>query len=84
LERRKKAQLIAQRGVSFEEALSPLAVGGLLDILEHPNQDRYPTQRLFVVNIRNYAYIIPFVESDKEIFLKSVIPSRKTTRKYLR
>ena len=56
----------------------------MLDILEHLNQERYPGQRIFVVNIDGYAYLVPFVESESEVFLKTVIPSRKATDTYLR
>jgi len=49
----------------------------------HPNQERYPGQRIFVIEIDGYAYLVPFVETEKEVFLKTVIPSRKATRKYL-
>jgi hypothetical protein len=55
-----------------------------LDIVEHPNQERYKGQRIFMVNIENYAYLVPFVESEQEIFLKTIIPSRKATKNYLR
>ena len=73
-----------ERGLSFEETVFHIERGDLLDILEHPNQQRYPGQRIFVVNINGYAYIVPFVESESEIFLKTVIPSRKATDTYLR
>ena len=79
----KNRLLIEQRGVSFEEVVSAIAHGGLLDVLEHPNPNAYPNQRVFVVRIRGYAYLAPFVESDDEIFLKTIIPSRKATRAYL-
>jgi hypothetical protein len=79
----KNILLKAERGVSFEEVLSAMAYGALLDVLEHPNVGSYPNQRLFVVRIRGYAYLVPFVENDDEIFLKTIIPSRKATRKYL-
>jgi hypothetical protein len=55
-----------------------------LDIIEHPNQEKYKGQRIFIVNINNYACLVPFVESEREIFLKTIIPSRKATKKYLR
>jgi hypothetical protein len=51
--------------------------------LENPNQQRYVGQRIFVVNVDGYAYLVPFEESDSEVFLKTVIPSRKATKKYL-
>ena len=73
-----------ERSVSFEETVLHIERGDLLDILEHPNQERYPGQRIFVVNINGYAYLVPFVESESEIFLKTVIPSRKATDTYLR
>jgi len=57
--------------------------GGVLDILEHPNQDRYRGRRIFVVDVGGYAYLIPFVETESEVVLKTIIPSRKATRKYL-
>ena len=57
--------------------------GGLLDVLDHPNTGRYPSQRMLVVRIRGYAYLVPFVETEREVFLKTIIPSRKATRKYL-
>lgn len=52
-------------------------------MLDHPNTDQYPNQRMFVVRIRGYAYLVPFVETKQEVFLKTIIPSRKATRIYL-
>ena len=80
----KNESLNRERGVSFEEVVFHIERGDLLDILEHPNQERYPGQRIFVVNIGDYAYLVPFVESEAEVFLKTVIPSRKATNTYLR
>ncbi len=57
--------------------------GNLLDVIKHDNPDKYPKQKIFIVRIDNYVYLIPFVENDLEIFLKTIIPSRKMTRKYL-
>ena len=57
--------------------------GGLLDILAHPNQAKYPRQRVLVVAFDNYAYLVPFTEEKDYFFLKTVIPSRKATRDYL-
>lgn len=79
----KNIRLKAERGVSFEEVLSALSHGGLLDVLDHPNTQQYSNQRIFVVRIRGYAYLVPFVETTSEVFLKTIIPSRKATRKYL-
>ena len=80
----KNRQLKTERGVSFEEVVFCIERGQLLDIVEHPNQERYRGQRIFVVNIREYAYLVPFVETEREIFLKTVIPSRKATKNYLK
>ena len=80
----KNEQLKRERGVSFEETVFHIERGDLLDILEHPNQERYPGQKIFVVNIDGYAFLVPFVESETEVFLKTVIPSRKATDTYLR
>jgi hypothetical protein len=55
----------------------------LLDEIEHPNKAKYPNQRVLVVKVDGYAYLVPYVESDDEIFLKTVIPSRKATKQYL-
>ena len=79
----KNQQLISERGISFEDIVFYLQQGALLDDVEHPNNDRYPSQRVFVINIDDYAYLVPYVENRKEIFLKTVIPSRKATKIYL-
>ena len=79
----KNQQLIEGRGFSFEDAAYYLLNGGLIDDVEHPNQDKYPNQRVFVVDVEGYAYLIPYVESKEHIFLKTVIPSRKATKQYL-
>ncbi len=79
----KNAQLIRERGVSFERVIYHIEKNGYLDIIRHPNSSKYPDQRMFIVNIENYAYLVPFVENNSEIFLKTIIPSRKATRKYI-
>ena len=79
----KNIRLKAERRVSFEEVVSAMSNGGLLVVLDHPNTDQYPNQRMFVVRIRGYAYLVPFVETKQEVFLKTIIPSRKATRIYL-
>ena len=79
----KNASLIEERGVSFEEIVFHISRGDVLDLLEHPNKERYPNQRVFIVNVEGYAYVVPFVEDDSEVFLKTIIPSRKATRDYL-
>jgi uncharacterized DUF497 family protein len=80
----KNEHLKQTRGVGFEEVVFHLERGDLLDILRHPNQARYAGQRIFVVNIDDYAYLVPFVEGESEVFLKTIIPSRKATNIYLK
>lgn len=79
----KNESLRAERGISFESIVVAVEAGGLVDILAHPNQAKYPRQRVLVVACDNYAYLVPFVEEDDCFFLKTVIPSRKATRDYL-
>ena len=57
--------------------------GDILDLVAHPNQTEYPGQQIIVVEINEYAYLVPFVESSEGNFLKTIIPSRKATRDYL-
>ena len=80
----KNQQLMSERGVFFEDVLFALQSGALLDDGPHPNMDKYPNQRLFVVRIDDYAWLGPYVENEREFFLKTIIPSRKATKKFLR
>ncbi len=79
----KNRKLIEERNISFESVIFSLQSGGLLDDMFHPNKDKYPQQRIFVVSIGEYVYLVPYVESEEEIFLKTIIPSRKATKQYL-
>jgi len=79
----KNQELIADRGVSFEDVVFYLQQGALIDDIEHPNSSKYPNQRIFVLNIDDYVYLVPYVEDRNEIYLKTVIPSRKATKQYL-
>jgi uncharacterized DUF497 family protein len=80
----KNIVLIETRGVSFEEALRSISEGGLLADEPHPNRDKYPNQRIMVVLIRNYCYVMPYVQNGDTLFLKTLIPSRKMTKRYLK
>ena len=71
------------RGIAFEDIVFFIDQGGLLDTIVHPNQTRYPGQMLFIVQVEGYACIVPFIEDEDVIFLKTIIPSRKMTRRYL-
>jgi len=71
------------REVGFEEVVYHISQGGLLDIVEHSKLTKYPGQRVFVVDIEGYACLVPFVEDEESVFLKTVIPSRRMTELYL-
>lgn len=77
-------QLMRERNLAFEDVLFALQAGDLLDDGPHPNVEKYPHQRMLVVKIGDYACLVPYVETQDEIFLKTIVPSRKATRKYLR
>ncbi|MEI6808915.1 MAG: BrnT family toxin [bacterium] len=79
----KDVQLKQQRGLSFSDIVALIMGGGLLDVVPHPNPKKYPKQRMFVVEVDDYVYLVPFVETDDGVFLKTIIPSRKATGKYL-
>lgn len=80
---KKNALLKAERGVSFEDVVFHIKSGDILDTFDHPNQNRYPGQKIHVIAMEGYAYLVPFIESDDEVFLKTIIPSRKATKSYL-
>ena len=79
----KNERLKFERQISFEEIVLAIEDGGLLDVLTHMNATKYPNQRILVVAVSGYAYLVPFVEGRDFYFLKTVIPSRKATRDYL-
>lgn len=77
-----KNQLLKeQRSVSFEEILQAIEEGAILNIYKHPNAEKYPNQKMVEVLFKKYVWIIPFVENEDEIFLKTAFPSRKATKK---
>jgi len=78
----KNELLIVDRGISFEEVIFYIENDGLLDEIAHPNNKDYSHQRIFVVAVGDYVYLVPYVESNDEIFLKTIIPSRKFTKIY--
>jgi len=80
----KNTLLLQNRKISFEDVLSAISSGGLIKTIAHPNQNKYNGQQIFVINIKKYIYLVPFVETEQKIFLKTIIPSRKATKKYLR
>ena len=79
----KNTWLKEKRGISFEDILYYLDNDNLIDDTEHPNQKKYRGQRIMVIDIEGYAVLVPYVETEDEIFLKTIMPSRKATKKYL-
>ena len=79
----KNELLKSNRAICFEDIVFYMDKGFLVDDVIHPNQEKYPEQRMLVVNIEEYIYLVPYVESENELFLKTIIPSRKATKKYL-
>lgn len=78
----KNRKLKSERGIGFEDVVYYIESGGLIDEVDHPNQQKYPGQELMYVDIGNYVHIVPFVESEDGYFLKTIIPSRKATRDF--
>jgi len=79
----KNRRLEIERAVSFEDIQTAIEEGRVLDDVDHPNKKRYPNQKMFVIAIERYAYLVPYVEDEEKIFFKTIIPSRKATKKYL-
>lgn len=79
----KNEQLISEREISFEDIVVSIHLGNEVDIYDHPNQGRYPGQKISVVVVEDSVFLVPFVENEEEIFLKTIIPSRKATKQYL-
>ena len=74
--------LVQEHGISFERIVFEISAGNELAVLEHPNQEKYPGQQISMVQVGDYVYAVPFVETETEIFLKTIIPSRKAKRQY--
>jgi len=74
--------LVQERGISFERIVFEISAGNELAVLDRPNQDKYPGQRISIVQVDDYVYAVPFVETATEIFLRTIIPSRKAKRQY--
>lgn len=81
----KNYQLINERGISFEEIISALENDKLLDVVEHSNKEKYPNQDIYVLEIDDYVYLVPFIKKDHQtVFLKTIFPSRKFNKQYFR
>jgi uncharacterized DUF497 family protein len=80
----KNELLKTTRGVCFEQVVLLMEKGEILDTIENPNQEKYSGQKIAVLMIDTYVYLVPYLENNEEIFLKTIIPSRKATNKYVR
>ena len=78
----KNELLKEKRGISFEKIVFHLSQGDLWKVSDHPNQEKYPGQRIYFTIVDDYIYLVPNVKEEKQIFLKTIIPSRKTTKDY--
>lgn len=78
----KNQLLIQERGISFERIVFEISNGNELAVLEHPNQEKYPGQKISMVQVDDYVYAVPFIENESELFLKTIIPSCKATKQY--
>ena len=73
----KNRQLFEIRGVTFYQAIEAISEKGVLLDFEHPNQERYPRQRVFVIEMEGYSYCVPYVTDGDTLYLKTLYPSRK-------
>lgn len=80
----KNEKLKTERRISFEDVITAIEERKVLAIIKHPNQSKYPDQKIFIVNINEYCYVVPFIETDEKKFLKTIIPDRKATKHYLK
>ena len=75
--------LAKERGITFEEIVQSIGSGAKVTEMDHPNKNKYPNQKIMIIDVEGYAYLVPFVIDKNEYFLKTIIPSRKATKKYL-
>ncbi|OQW72719.1 MAG: toxin [Proteobacteria bacterium ST_bin11] len=78
-----KNELLKQsRGIGFEEIIAAINAGKILDVFDHLDQAKYPRQKIYVVEALDYVYLVPFIQNEDGIFLKTIIPSRKAKERY--
>ena len=83
-DKNKNDQLKKSRSVCFEDAVNVIETKGFIEKRDHPNKKRYPNQKIILVLIKDYVYVIPCVEDESRIFFKTIFASRKETKKYLK
>ena len=80
----KNEWLKQNRGLGFEQVAVLIEQGQVLEVMDHPDQRKYPGQKMAIVEIDGYVCLVPYVDDEQGVFLKTIIPSRKATKKYLR
>ena len=80
----KNEWLKRNRGLGFERVAALIEQGHVLEVMDHPDQTKYPKQKIAIIEIEGYACLVPYVDDEEGVFLKTIIPSRKATKKYLR
>ncbi len=80
----KDAILRKERGISFQDIVFHIERGDVLAIADHPNPEKYPNQKILYIQINDYVYLVPYVASNETKFLKTIIPSRKATQRFLK
>ncbi|MBN2072762.1 MAG: BrnT family toxin [Actinobacteria bacterium] len=78
----KNEWLKEKRGISFEIVIFHLSQGNLWKIADHPDQEKYPGQKIYFIIVDDYIYLVPYIKEEKKVFLKTIIPSRKATKEY--
>jgi uncharacterized DUF497 family protein len=78
----KNEWLKKERGISFEQIIFHLSQGDLWKVANHPDQNKYPRQKIYFVKVEDYIYLVPYIREENQIFLITIIPSRKATRDY--
>jgi hypothetical protein len=70
------------RNISFEEVVLAISQHQIKEVYDHPNQIKYHGQKIYEIDINDYIYLVPFIDNDNDYFLKTIIPSRKATKKH--
>ncbi len=78
----KSALLERERGINFDAVIRLIEAGNILNVYDHPNQEKYPHQQIYELDIAGYVYLVPFIRQENSVFLKTIFPSRTATKHY--
>ena len=78
----KNDKLKRERNISFEKIVFHLSQGDVWKVANHPDQKKYPGQRVYFVVVEDYIHLVPHIVEDEYVFRKTIIPSRKATKDY--